>query len=71
MHERFIHWFHNTHMTFTGGGAATLEQSCHDKNERTVVYERHVMGTTGGGSRSSASCPVYVPAKQHCPCTCS
>jgi len=48
-----------------------MDPSDHEKSERTVVYERHVMGTKSSVSPSSASCVVYVPAKQHCPCTCS
>ncbi|XP_023718334.1 uncharacterized protein LOC111870354 isoform X2 [Cryptotermes secundus] len=54
-----------------GGGTTTLEPGGCDKKERAVIYERHVMGTMGGVNRSSASCTVYVPAKQHCPCICS
>jgi hypothetical protein len=64
------YWFHQTHK-FTGGNATTVEPSGRDRSERTIVYERRVMGTMGGIGRSSASCVVYVPAKQHCPCICS
>ncbi|XP_069703149.1 platelet binding protein GspB-like isoform X2 [Periplaneta americana] len=53
----------------TQGGGTTIDPISRDKSERTAVYERRVM--MGNISRSPASCVVYVPAKQHCPCICS
>lgn len=47
-----------------------MEPSVHDKSKRTVIHER-VMGNMRDIGLPSASCVVYVPVKQHCPCTCS
>jgi len=60
-----------TVITLTGGDATTMELSVRNKSKRTLIYEQRVVGSMGGIGLSSASCVAYVPAKQHCPCTCS